>query len=70
MDEPMNYALVGSDGVVSNVIWLCASNRGDFPNAICVADRPVVIGDSYADGVFTRDGEVVLTEAERVGQAE
>ena len=50
MDEPMNFALVGGDGIVNNVIWLCASNRGDFPNAVCVADRPVAIGDLYAGG--------------------
>ena len=59
MNEPMNYALIGEDGTVYNIIWLCAENRGDFPNAICVSDLPVVIGDRYADGVFLRDGVVV-----------
>lgn len=61
MDEPMNYTLIGEDGTVENVIWLCSANRGDFSNAVCVANRPVAIGDDYADGVFTRGGEVVLT---------
>lgn len=70
MDEPMNYALVGGDGIVSNVIWLCASNRGDFPNSVCVANRPVAIGDLYADGVFTRGGEAVPTYPERIAQLE
>ena len=59
MDIPMNYALIGEDGTVYNIIWLCAENRGDFPNAVCVSDRPVVIGDRYVDGEFLRDGVVV-----------
>ena len=59
MNEPMNFALIGEDGTVYNISWLCAENRGDFPNAICVSDLPVVIGDRYTDGVFLRDGVVV-----------
>ena len=59
MELPMNYALIGEDGTVYNIIWLCAENRGDFPNAICVSDLPVVIGDRYTDGVFLRDGVIV-----------
>lgn len=66
MDEPMNYALIGSEGVVTNIIWLCSANRGDFSNAVCVANRPVAIGDVYADGVFTRAGEVVSTYPEQI----
>lgn len=68
MDEPMNYALIDETGTVSNIIWLCSLNRTDFPNAICVANRPVAIGDVYQDGVFTRDGEVVLTYPEQIAQ--
>ena len=59
MDMPMNYALVGEDGVVFNIIWLCGENQGDFPNAVCVCDRPVAIGDHYVEGEFVRDGVVV-----------
>ena len=59
MDEPMNFAIV-ENGVVVNTIWLSASNRADFPNAVCVANRAVFIGDLYADGAFIRDGEPVL----------
>jgi hypothetical protein len=66
MDEPMNYALIGEGGLVMNTIWLCSENRTDFPNAVCVANRPVAIGDIYADGVFTRAGEVVLTYPEQI----
>ena len=66
MDEPMNYALIDENGTVDNIIWLCSLNRTDFPNAICVANRPVAVGDVYQNGVFTRDGEVVLTYPEQI----
>jgi len=66
MDEPMNYALIDGNGTVYNIIWLCSANRSEFPNAICVADRPVAIGDIYQDGVFTRDGVVVPTYPEQI----
>ena len=69
MDNPVNYAVV-ENGVVTNVIWLCPSNAGEFSNAVCVSDRPVAIGDGYADGVFTRDGEPVLTFEELAAAAE
>lgn len=58
--EPTNYAIV-ENGLVTNIIWLCPSNAGDFPNAVSVSDRPVAIGDLYVDGVFTRDGAAVPT---------
>lgn len=66
MDEPMNYAILSEDGTVSNIIWLCSANRIDFPDAICVANCPVAIGDVYQDGVFTRYGEAVLTYPEQI----
>ena len=56
----MNYALIEA-GVVTNIIWLYEGNEGDFPNAVKLNDLPVGIGDSYADGVFTRNGEAVRT---------
>ena len=61
----MNYALI-ENGVVINLIWLYEGNAQEFPNAVPLGGRPVGIGDSYADGVFTRGGEPVLTEAERL----
>ena len=66
MDEPMNYALIGEDGVVNNIIWLCSANRNDFAIAICVANRPVAIGDLYQNGVFLRDGEEVLSYPDQI----
>ena len=65
MDEPMNFAIV-DDGVVTNIIWLSASNRGDFPNSVCVANRAVAIGDQYIDGVFLRDGKPVPAYTEQI----
>lgn len=59
-----NYAMI-ENGVVANIIWLNDENAGDFPAAIPLSDRPVGIGDAYADGVFTRAGEPVRTPMEQ-----
>ena len=61
----MNYAMI-ENGLVTNLIWLHPGNAADFPNAVPLGDRPVGIGDSYQNGVFSRDGEPVLTYAERL----
>ena len=63
----MNYALI-ENGIVTNLIWLSARNAAEFPNAVQLDDRPVAIGDAYADGTFYRDGEEVLTYAEILAQ--
>lgn len=60
----MNYALV-ENGVVTNLIWLYPGNAGDFPTAVPMGDVPAAIGDTYADGVFYRDGKPVETLAQR-----
>ena len=57
------YALV-EDGIVTNIISLDSRNASDFPNAVKTNDRPVAIGDTYADGKFYRDGNEVLTPLE------
>ena len=62
----MNYAMI-ENGVVVNVIV------GPLPEGmegVALNDRPVAIGDSYTDGVFTRNGEPVLTPAERISALE
>ena len=61
----MRYALI-ENGVVINLIWLYPGNASEFPNAVALGDRPVAVGDAYQNGAFTRDGEPVLTEAERL----
>ena len=64
----MRYAIV-TDGVVTNIIALNDRNASDFPTAVKLGDRPVGIGDTYADGKFYRDGVEVLTPMEQA-QAE
>lgn len=59
----MRYAWI-ENGVVTNTIVLNDRNAGDFPKAVKLGDRPVAIGDSYADGKFFRDGKEVLTTDE------
>ncbi|HWQ05861.1 MAG TPA: hypothetical protein VN453_01515 [Feifaniaceae bacterium] len=69
MDQPTNYAIL-QNGVVTNVIWLCSSNAGDFPSAVSVQGRLVAVGDTYENGVFYRSGEPVPTEEERIALLE
>lgn len=64
----MNYALV-ENGTVTNLIWLYPGNAGDFPAAVPCGDYPVAIGDAYADGVFYRNGERLLTPVEQAQEA-
>ncbi|NLO84111.1 MAG: hypothetical protein GX096_01575 [Clostridiales bacterium] len=59
----MTYALIENE-MVSNLIWLYEGNADDFPSAVPIGERSVMIGDHYADGVFTRDGEALLTPLE------
>lgn len=59
----MRYAWI-ENGVVTNIIVLNDRNAGDFPKAVKLGDRPVAIGDSYADGKFYRNGAEVLTPDE------
>ena len=59
----MRYALI-EGGIVTNVIELNDRNASDFPSAVKLGDRPVGIGDTYADGKFYRDGTEVMTPLE------
>ena len=60
----MRYAIVGN-GAVTNIIALNDRNASDFPTAVKLGDRPVGIGDTYADGEFYREGVEVLTPMEQ-----
>ena len=62
----MDYAIIEA-GVVVNVI---VGPLPDGMDGVALGDRPVAIGDSYADGVFNRNGEPVLTPAERIAALE
>lgn len=62
----MNVAIL-AEGVVTNIVV------GPLPEdieGIPVGDRPVAIGDTFADGVFLRNGEPVPTDAERIAELE
>ena len=59
----MNYAIIKNE-IVTNVIWLSPENANEFPDAVPMNDIPAIIGDSYIDGVFYRNGEKVLTVVE------
>ena len=58
----MNYAIVENRTVVNIIV-------GPLPegmNGIPVEDRQVAIGDHYSNGVFTQNGEIIMTDAERI----
>lgn len=62
----MNYAIL-EDGVVTNIVV------GPLPEGIdgvTLNGRPVTIGDVLADGMFLRNGDPVLTDAERIAKLE
>jgi hypothetical protein len=62
----MNYAIIENETVVNLIV-------GPLPDGIAgiaLNGRPVAIGDAYADGVFLRSGEPVLTSAERIAALE
>lgn len=61
----MNYAII-ENGIVVNVIVGLPENL----DGVQLNERPVAIGDLYEDGVFVRDGEPVLTDAERISALE
>lgn len=56
------------NGIVVNVQW-CPDGMAETDTLKNTNDHPVGIGDTYADGLFYRDGEMVLSQIERL-QAE
>lgn len=54
-----NMALI-EDGVVINILW-CSDGEPETDTRKDMLDRPVGIGDTYADGKFYRDGVEILT---------
>lgn len=53
------------NGIVINIEW-CSDGAPETDVLIDMADRPVGIGDTYADGKFYRDGVEILTPLETV----
>ncbi|MCE5188965.1 MAG: hypothetical protein LLF75_07265 [Eubacteriales bacterium] len=61
-----DYAII-ENGLVANVI---VGPLPDGMDGVALNGRPVAIGDAYIDGVFLRNGEPVLTDAERIAELE
>lgn len=55
-----NMALI-NNGIVDEINWYEDAEEGSDVLVSC-ADKPVDIGDSYADGKFYRNGEELLSE--------
>lgn len=51
------------NGDVVNMIW-CSDSQSETDTLKNVNDRPVGIGDTYADGKFYRDDAEILTPLE------
>ena len=58
----MDYAIIEADVVVNIIVGPLPEGMDGIP----VEDRPVAIGDHYSEGVFTQNGEIVMTDAERI----
>lgn len=56
----MKYAYI-EEGVVTNIIWLNPQNESEFPSAVRSDNLAICIGDTYEDGAFYRNGELILT---------
>lgn len=76
MDYATNIALLDESGIVTNIIWGMIYQMDEFSNlasqAIVIDDRDIHIGDTYADGEWYRNGELVdyRTVSERAEEAE
>ena len=59
MNYATNFAIV-KNGTVTNLLkGLVYNTMDDFPNAVHTENLDVQIGDTYENGVFMRDGQVV-----------
>lgn len=52
------------NNMVVNVLVIMPGQEEEFPDCVCIDNRPVGIGDEYRDGKFYRDGEEIKTDAE------
>lgn len=65
----MVYAKI-VNGIVDNFIELRQVNASEFPDCVPVGDIPAELGDTYKDGTFYRDGEIVKSAAMRAAELE
>ena len=64
----MNYAQI-KDGIVVNVLSIRPAQANEFPDCVLLGDIPAGIGDTYADGIFYRDGVEVKSPAQELAEA-
>ena len=64
----MVYAKIVNETVV-NLIEIRQVNAHEFPDCVPVNGLRVELGDTYEDGNFYRDGELVMTAAMRAAEA-
>ena len=65
----MNYAVI-ENGIIVNFVYLSPSNAEEYDNCVNVNDYSVNFGDEYIDGVFYHNGERVLSNIEKLRQAQ
>ena len=59
MNYATNFAIVKNGTVTNLLTGLVYNTMDDFPNAVHTENLDVQIGDTYENGVFMRDGQVV-----------
>ena len=64
----MSYAQI-KDGIVINVIALRKIQAHEFPDCVPMNDIPAMIGDTYSDGIFYRNGEQVKSVSQQLAEA-
>lgn len=57
------------DGIVVNVEW-CSDRTSETDTLKNIGDRIIEVGDTYAEGKYYRDGEEILTTAEKLAEYE
>ena len=65
----MNYAQI-KNGIVVNVLSIRRSQAHEFPDCVPVIDILVEPGDTYADGIFYRDGIEIKSAAQELAEAQ
>ena len=58
-----NMAII-VDGIVSAVNWYADREEEISETLVETNEKPVSVGDTYAEGKFFRDGEELLSEVE------
>lgn len=63
-----SYAMIKDDAVI-NVISIRRSQASEFPNCVELGDIPVMIGDTYLEGRFYRDGAEIKSITKQLSEA-